>query len=160
MEMDETSKELLTINTQKGLYRFNRLAFGIASAPAIWQRAIEQVLQGIPNTAACLIDDIIVAGANDKEHLELLERVLSRLDSYNLTLNIKKCAFFQKEITYCGHRVDGEGLHKTPEKIQAVVDAPSPGNNSQLHAFLGMINYYHRFPPDLLTRLEPLHHLL
>ena len=73
MEMDETSKELLTINTQKGLYRFNRLAFGIASAPAIWQRAIEQVLQGNLKTA-CFLDDIIVAGTDDKEHLELLER--------------------------------------------------------------------------------------
>ena len=51
-------------------------------------------------------------------------------------------------------------MHKTPEKIQAVVDAPSPANLSQLRAFLGMINYYHRFLPDLSTRLEPLHHLL
>ena len=86
-----------------------------------------------------------VTGANDKEHLELMERVLSRLDSYNLSLNKKKCAFFQKEITFCGYRVDGEGLHKTPEKIQPIVDAPSPGNLSQLRAFLGMINYYHLF---------------
>ena len=102
IEMDDTSKKLLTINAQKGLYQFNHLAFGIASAPAIWQRAIEQVLLGIPETA-CLIDDIIVAGANDNKHLELMERVLSCLDSYNLTLNKKKCAFFQKEITYCGY---------------------------------------------------------
>ena len=65
-----------------------------------------------------------------------------------------------KEIIYCGYWVDGEGLLKTPEKIQAVVDAPSPGNLSQLRAFLGMINYYHRFLPDLSIRLEPLHHLL
>ena len=93
------------------------------------------------------------------EHLELLERVLSHLDSYNLTIN-KKFAFFQEEITYCGYWVDGEGLHKTPEKIQAVVDTPSPANISQLRAFLEMINYYHRLLPDLSTRLEPLHHQL
>eukprot|EP00731_Ephydatia_muelleri_P033187 Em0026g7a len=78
----------------------------------------------------------IVAGAIDKEHLELLERVLRCLDSYNLTLHKKKCAFFQKEITYCGYRVDGEGLQKTPERSRAVVDAPSLGNLSQLRAFL------------------------
>eukprot|EP00731_Ephydatia_muelleri_P018557 Em0011g597a len=59
MELEEGSKEVTTINTQKGLYRFNRLAFGIASAPAIWQRAMDQVLMGIPKTQ-CLLDDIIV----------------------------------------------------------------------------------------------------
>lgn len=46
MELDDESKKLATIHTNKGLYRYNRLAFGIASAPAIWQWAIERVLEG------------------------------------------------------------------------------------------------------------------
>ena len=159
MELDEESREFTTINTHKGLYRFNRLAFGIASAPAIWQRAMEKVLVGILKTQ-CLLDDIIVAGSSMEEHLRLLEQVLERLTQYNLTLNKKKCSFLQPAITYCGFRVDGAGLHKTPEKIQAVVEAPQPDNLTQLRAFLGMVNYYHRFLPNLSHKLAPLHHLL
>ena len=159
MELEEGSKEVTTINTQKGLYRFNRLAFGIASAPAIWQRAMDQVLMGIPKTQ-CLLDDIIVAGSSVEEHLTLLEQVLDRLAQYNLTLNKKKCKFLQPEITYCGFRVDGTGLHKTPEKVRAVVDAPQPDNIPQLRAFLGMVNYYHRFLPNLSHKVAPLHRLL
>ncbi|KAL5502973.1 hypothetical protein EMCRGX_G009841 [Ephydatia muelleri] len=123
MELEEGSKEVTTINTQKGLYRFNRLAFGIASASAIWQRAMDQVLMGIPKTQ-CLLDDIIVAGSSVEEHLTLLEQVLDRLAQYNLTLNKKKY------------------------------------NITQLRAFLGMVNYYHRFLPNLSHKLAPLHWLL
>ncbi len=47
-EMSEESKKYLTINTLKGLYQFNRLVFGVASASAMWQRLMEQILQGIP----------------------------------------------------------------------------------------------------------------
>ena len=136
MELDDASKELTTIHTHKGLFRYNRLAFGIASAPAIWQRAIERVLEGIPKTQ-CLLDDIIVAGAGEEEHLQLLEQVLERLNRYHLTINKRKCVFFQKEVSYCGYRVDGEGLHKTAEKVQSVTEALPPSNVSQLRAFLG-----------------------
>ena len=159
MELDDASKELTKIHTHKGLFRYNRLAFGIASAPAIWQRAIERVLEGIPKTQ-CLLDDIIVAGAGEEEHLQLLEQVLKRLNRYHLTINKRKCVFFQKEVSYCGYRVDGEGLHKTAEKVQSVTEALPPSNVSQLRAFLGMVNYYHRFLPNLSTTLAPLHHLL
>ena len=51
LELDDNSKSYLTINTHKGLYKYNRLVFGIASSPAIWQRIIDQVLDGIPNTS-------------------------------------------------------------------------------------------------------------
>lgn len=69
MEMEEDSKVFLTINTLKGLYRYNRLVFGVASAPALWQRAVDQVLQGCPGTQ-CYLDDIIVTGDSDSSHLE------------------------------------------------------------------------------------------
>ncbi len=69
----------LNINTHKGLYRYNRLVFGVASAPALWQRAMDQVLQGCPGTQ-CYLDDIIVTGDSDNSHLENLARVLKRLE--------------------------------------------------------------------------------
>ena len=73
--MDDASKKY--INTLKGLFRYNRLVFGIVSAPAVWQRAIDQVLQGIPGTQ-CYLDDIIVTGHDESSHLANLEAVLTR----------------------------------------------------------------------------------
>lgn len=82
LPVEESSKQYLT-NTHKGLYRYNRLVFGIASAPAIWQRTIDQILQGIPGTQ-CILDDMIITGRTDKEHLANLEEVLKRLKEYGL----------------------------------------------------------------------------
>ena len=63
--MEDESKEYLALNTHKGLYRLNRLAFGVASAPAIWQRSMDQLLQGIPDTH-CILDDILITGVDDE----------------------------------------------------------------------------------------------
>ena len=92
MEMDDESKSLLTLNTHKGLYRLNRLAFGIASAPAMWQRVIDQLISGFPKTQ-CIIDDIIVTGETDDEHLRNLEMVLQRLLDARLLANPAKTRF-------------------------------------------------------------------
>ncbi|XP_061094922.1 uncharacterized protein K02A2.6-like [Conger conger] len=137
MEMEEDSKVFLTINTLKGLYHYNRLVFGVASAPAIWQRAMDQVLQGVPGTQ-CYLDDIIVTGANDDEHLKNLQKVLKRLEDYGLRVRRDKCEFFKSCITYCGHTIDAQGLHKCQEKIQAVMKAPQPQDVPQLRSFLGI----------------------
>ncbi|CAG2214044.1 unnamed protein product [Mytilus edulis] len=138
LEVDEDCKDLLTINTHRGLYRYNRMAFGIASAPAIWQRTIEQILSGIPGTQ-CLLDDMIITGSTDEEHLNNLE---------------------SDSVTFCGHVIDKHGLHKTPDKIEAIRNAPAPENVSQLKSILGLINYYAKFLPDLSATLSPLHNLL
>lgn len=159
MEMEESSKKYLTINTSKGLYQYNRLVFGIASAPAIWQKAMEQVLQGIPNTQ-CYLDDIVITGANDDAHLENLEKVLQRLNDFGLRVNKAKCEFFQDVIEYCGHKIDKNGLHKCKDKTDAVLKAPPPQNITQLRSFLGLVNYYRKFLPNLSSVLHPLNCLL
>ncbi|KAK0149884.1 hypothetical protein N1851_009378 [Merluccius polli] len=125
--MEEASRIYLTIDTTKDLYQYNRLVFGISSAPAIWQQAMDQVLQGITGTQ-CYLDDIIVMGADDDTHLENLQAVLSRLEEYGLRDNNSKCEFFKDSIEYCDHTNDRHGLHKSQDKIHSVLEAPEPEN--------------------------------
>ena len=159
MEVDESCRELLTINTHKDLYQYNRLQFGVASAPAVWQRAMEQVLQGIPFTS-CILDDMIISGKTDNEHLANLGAVLERLERFGLRANLEKCEFFKEQVTYCGHVISEEGLRKSPDKVNAVLNAPKPENVQQLRSFLGLVNYYRSFLPNLSTVLGPLNELL
>ena len=100
MEVEEGSQDCLTINTHQGLYRYNRLVFRITSAPAIWQRSMDEVLEGV-NGTNCVLDDMIITGKDDQEHLANLEEVLKRLKEHGLRAKMEKCAFFQNQISYC-----------------------------------------------------------
>ena len=82
----------MTINTQKGLFQYNRLPFGVSAAPSIFKRTIEGVLQGIPNVCVYL-DDILITGKTNSEHLMNLHAVLTRLEEAGMRLKRKKCSF-------------------------------------------------------------------
>lgn len=86
LEVREEDRELLTLNTHRGLFRSTRLMYGIASAPAIWQREIENRLRNIPGVSVFL-DDIRITGPNDEIHLQRLEQVLQRLGDANIRIN-------------------------------------------------------------------------
>ena len=159
MCMDEDSKPLLTLNTHLGLYRLNRLPYGVASAPALWQRAMDALLGDLPNVK-CMIDDIIVTGRTLEEHLQTLGTVLQRLSEAGLKLNLSKCVFFQDKVEYCGHVISSAGLHTQPSKVAAIIQAPPPANVTQVRSFLGLVTYYQRFIPDMATVLSPLTELL
>lgn len=159
MTFDEESRKFTTINTHKGLFQYNRLPFGISSAPGIFQRTMENLLQGIPHVIIRM-DDIHISGKDDNDHLSNLEAVLKRLSAAGLRLRHEKCFFMVPEVTYCGYVINGSAIKPVAAKVEAIQDAPAPKNVSQLRAFLGMLNYYHRFLPDIATVLEPLHKLL
>lgn len=102
--------------------------YGVASAPAIWQRTMESILEGIPGVAVFL-DDIRVAGKNKEQHLERLEAVLRRLSEHNIQINIDKCAFFKDQITYCGYVISKKGISKELKKIEALQKMPRMSQN-------------------------------
>ncbi len=65
---------------------YTKLPYGIASAPSIFQAAMEAMLQGIDG---CLVylDDILVCGSTDQEHLQRLDKVLEHLEAHDLRVN-------------------------------------------------------------------------
>ena len=157
--LDPESKEIVTISTHKGLYRYNRLPFGVASAPAVFQKLMEQVLHDIPKVV-CYLDDVLVTGDTDQEHLSTLELVLQCIEQSGLRLKKSKCQFFKASVQYLGFLIDAEGLHTAPDKIDAIQKAPTPQNTKQLRSFLGLVNYYGKFVPELAGKAYPLHKLL
>ena len=92
----------------KGLYRYNRLPFGIAAAPSIFQRFMETLLQGIPHVSIYL-DDILITGTSEDDHLKTLDQVLTRLESAGLHLKQNKCAVLLPVVKYLGRKISAEG---------------------------------------------------
>ena len=157
--LDDDSAKLVTINTHQGLYEYSRLPFGVASAPAIFQRAMDGILQGIPH-CICYLDDILVTGRTDDDHIRNLNTVFQRLQKHGVRLHPEKCYLFQDSVEYLGHTINAEGVHTTNKKVQAILDAPSSRNLQELRSFLGLLNYYSKFLPNLASMLHPLHLLL
>ena len=157
--LDADSQELTTINTEKGLFSYTRLPFGISAASAIFQRTIDTILQGIPQTVAYL-DDILITGKDQEDHLKNLNAVLHRLEEHGLRLRKDKCTFMEPTVTYLGHMIDSQGIHPTDEKTKAIQEAATPCNVSELRSYIGLLNYYHKFLPNLSTLLAPLYELL
>lgn len=156
--LDEQSKKVLVINTHRGLFECQDLAFGVASAPAIFQEIMEKLLAGIPGVIIYL-DDITITAENDEEHLKRLEEVLKRLEEANIRVKPEKCEFMLTEVRFLGHIVDAEGVRPIPEKIDGITKMPAPKNLKELQAFIGMVGYYGKFIPCLSTMAQPLNEL-
>ena len=83
LPLEEEPKEYVVINTHKSLFRYNRLSYGVLSAPGIFQRYMENLLQGIPNVVVYL-GDILIMGKTESEHLSTLAKVLTKLEQAGL----------------------------------------------------------------------------
>ncbi|MCG8034498.1 MAG: DDE-type integrase/transposase/recombinase, partial [Candidatus Thiodiazotropha taylori] len=144
-----------------GFFECNRMPFGLCNAPATFQRLMERAM-GDLNLRDCLIylDDIIIFSDTFESHLERLEAVFQRLQTYNLKLKASKCEFFRKEVTYLGHVVSEEGIKTDPEKIRALTEWPKPKCVKDVRKFLGFTGYYRRFIKGFSAIVRPLNDLL
>ena len=97
--MAEESRKLTTFITPFGRYCFNKMPFGIASAPEHFQKQMSKILAGLEGVL-CLIDDVLVYGKDQKEHDERLKAVLERLEAAGITLNQTKCEFNQRTLKF------------------------------------------------------------
>ena len=153
--LEESSHKFVTVNTHRGLYRYARLPFGVASALAMFQKTMDTLLQGIPGVI-CYIGDILVTGTSEEEHLQNLTKVLDKFKEYGVRVKQDKCKFMSASVEYLGHRIDPDGIHAMDSKLEAIREAPTPHNIQELRSFLGLLNYYASFIPNLSSLIHPL----
>ena len=137
-----------------GKFEFNRVPFGLAQAPAYFQRLINEVLTDC-NFAMGYLDDIIIFSKTKEEHLQHLEEIFEWLQKAGLKLKLQKCSFFKKHIQYLGHLISDEGIQPLPEKLESITKMPVPQNTKQVKQFLGLVGYYRKFVPRFSDIARP-----
>jgi len=160
VNMEASSAEKTTFITREGAYQYDVLPFGLASAPATFQRLINGVLQGL-NFRTCLayLDDIVVFSEDLETHFERLALLFDRIREARLKFKASKCHILQSKISFLGYVVSRDGLATDPEKIRMVDEWRTPANIHEVRAFLGLTSYYRKFILGFADIATPLHRL-
>ena len=159
LKLSPDSRVFTTINTHRGLYEYTRLPFGVNSAVSIFQRTIENLFADLPGCVV-YIDDILITGETDEEHMENLRRVLQRLEEAGMKLKPNKVELMSDTVTYLGHQISAKGVSPTDEKVRAIKTAVRPNDVSELQSFIGSANYLRKFIPHFADKMAPLYALL
>ena len=146
MVLSEESRPKSAFVSAYGKWEFKRCPFGLAQAPAYFQRLVNEVLSGL-TFAFGYLDDILVFSPDMETHLKHLRIVFERLRSADLKLKEVKCNFLKKHIQYLGHIISGEGITPVPEKLESIQKMLPPTNPKEVKQFLGLIGYYRKFVP-------------
>ena len=157
MELDDDSKQLCNINAHRGVYEYQRLPFGVKKALGIFQAIMDNMIAGLQFVTASL--DIIVVSRSPDDHRRHLHALFDRISEYGFGVCLGKCSF-QPSVKYLGFIFDKDGRRPDPQKITAVADMPAPTNITALRSFLGLVNYFQSFVPNMRSIRQPLEELL
>lgn len=159
IQLSEECKRLTTFITPFGRYCYNRMPFGISSAPEHYQRRVAKVLEGLQGCVN-MMDDILIWGNSVQEHDARLELVLQNLRVANITLNHEKCEFRKTSIKFLGHEISENGVSVDPDKVKSITNFQTPSTKAELQRYLGMFTYLTKFVPKATEIAQPLRELL
>lgn len=156
--ISEVDKEKTAFVTQDGLYEFNVLAQGLMNAPPTFQRVMNNLIAtGRWNYVVVYLDDILIFSDTIAEHKKHVAEVLSILQKARFQVSPSKCVIAVTKIEFLSHIITAAGMEPSPDKIQAVLDIPSPKTLTQANRFIGKIGYYRKFVKDFANIAAPIH---
>ena len=163
VQLDEESANLTTFSTPFGRYKWRRMPFGITPASEIFQKKLEQALEGLDGVRN-IHDDIVIWGEGEtwkeatENHDRRLHKLLEICEERGIALNKSEKKFILRTETlpYMGHIFSREGLKIDDNKVKAITAMPQPDNPPAIRRFLGMANFVSRFVPNMSKLSAPL----
>ena len=160
IRLDKESKAKMAFVTPFGKYEFNAVPFGLAQAPAYFQKLISIVVQDCSGFAMAYLDNIIIFRKNEADHIKHIKIIFQELKAAGLKLKDSKCNFFKREIHNFNHLISVDRIQPLPEKLDSIWDMLKPRSPKEIKQFLGLTSYYRKFVPRFSDISKPLTELL
>ncbi|KAE8184798.1 hypothetical protein CF336_g7658, partial [Tilletia laevis] len=153
----ERTRQLTAFITMFGTRLWNRMPFGPKSAPAFFQRVIDNILAAFRFICAiAYLDDILVFSPTYEQHLVDVRSVLTALGDAGITIAPKKCAFAFTSLKLLGYRAHALGIMVDEERTRAVREFPVPTTAKEALRFYAMASWYRKFVENFATRAKPI----
>lgn len=132
-KLSPTSSKYTAFNTCFGTYKFSRVQMGLHTSPNSFQLLMDKVLRGLTfKSCLCYLDDVLIFSETFEQHMSDLQKVFSRFRQAGLKLNSRKCSFAKSSCVYLGHHISKNGISPPADRVQALVNYPSPRNVKEL----------------------------
>ena len=132
--------------------------FGMTNSPATFQAMMNKILRDLVNEGkiAVFVDNVLVETETEKEHDEIVEKVLRGLEENNLYVKPEKCIWKVRKIGLLGVVIGSNRIEMEKKKVDRVLSWPGPKNMKDIRKFLGLANYYRRFIKDFARVARPI----
>lgn len=154
--LDIDSRDYTAFSIDGVLYRFRVVPYGLQSSCAALVRALHSILDQYDHFVVHYVDDILIYSCDEQVHLKHIKIVLEELATAGLKINLDKCQFFKKIVTFLGFKINETGIQMDEERIKIIQEYKRPYNLKTLRGFLGLINYFRKLIPDISEKEIPL----
>ncbi|MBW0580011.1 hypothetical protein O181_119726 [Austropuccinia psidii MF-1] len=151
--VNPNSMKLLKIICHMGIYEYTRMLFGIKNELAHFQRMMDTIFQVeiSERWMVVYIDDIIIYQETWEDHVQYIERLISKCTPINLKISLEKGNFGEQELLALGQKVSGLSLAIDQNKVAAVRLNPVPKSIKEMQFFLVFASYYRSHISNLFT---------
>ena len=157
IKLKEADREKTAFSWMYGKYEFNRLPFGLASSPGIYQSMANKLIAGLEDRVISYVDDILIyTKTTAEDHIRQVQLVFDRIRKHKLRLKLSKCTFLKRETKYLGFVITPRGVKIDENKIKAIRLIGPPQNSTETRSFLGCCSFFRKFIPSFSTVAEPM----
>jgi hypothetical protein len=143
--------------TQKGLYEWLVMPFGLSNAPSTFMRVMNQIFWPfIGKSVVVYFDDILIYSFDPETHIQHIRKVLLVLQREKFYAAPAKCSFMTDSVLFLGYMVSKDGLAMDESKVATVRDWPLPTTLHEVRSFHGLVSFYRRFIKNFSTILAPI----
>ncbi|KAL2242652.1 UNVERIFIED_CONTAM: Retrovirus-related Pol polyprotein from transposon [Sesamum indicum] len=144
--MAEEDQDKISFVTERGIYCYKVMPFGLKNAGATYQRLVNRMFEDqIGKTMEVYVDDMLVKSSRSQDHIAYLEQTFATLRKYRMKLNPMKCTFGVAGGKFLGYLVSERGIEMNPEKIEAILKLKSPTNIKEVQKLTGKLASLNRF---------------